>query len=40
MDYAEDVQKSAELTRLILPALAQLEIPVNPIIQNVVYNAA
>jgi diguanylate cyclase len=31
MDYTEDVQKAAELTRLILPALAQLEVPVNPI---------
>lgn len=31
MEYTEDVQKAAELTRLILPALAQLQIPVNPI---------
>ena len=31
MEYAEDVQKAAELTRLILPALAQLDIPVNPV---------
>lgn len=31
MEYAEDVQKAAELTRLILPALAQLEIPVTPV---------
>lgn len=31
MEYTEDVQKAAELTRMILPALAQLEIPVNPI---------
>jgi diguanylate cyclase len=31
MKYTEDVHKAAELTRLILPALAQLEIPVNPV---------
>jgi diguanylate cyclase len=31
MEYTEDVQKAAELTRLIIPALAQLGIPVNPI---------
>ena len=31
MEYNEDVQKAAEITRLILPALAQLGIPVNPV---------
>ena len=31
MKYSEDTQKASEITRLILPALAQLEIPMNPI---------
>jgi diguanylate cyclase len=37
MEYPEDVQQAAELTRLILPTLAQLEIPVNPINYTLFY---
>ena len=32
MEYHEDVQKASELTRMILPALAKLEIPINILI--------
>jgi len=31
MNYAEDFQKTSELTRLILPTLSQLQIPINPV---------
>ncbi len=31
MEYTEDVKKAAELTRMVLPTLGRLQIPVNPI---------
>ncbi len=31
MEYTEDVKKAAELTRMVLPTLARLQNPVNPI---------
>ncbi len=38
MDYTENVQEAAEITRMVLPTLARLQLPVNPINYALLYD--